>query len=108
MAPIDKQTATKIVRGEENLLGVEEIISRLGISRSTLDRWVKKKGFAAQMNLPERSRGVHNNYAPELLRKLKLERNPFPDPDIYLGSSPKWLESTVIKWLMSSSVTQKP
>lgn len=80
---IDKVLAKKIVDGEVDLMGIEEIVSRLGVSRSTLERWIRK----------ERSLGSQST-----LSDMGYKTN-FPRPDLYIGASPRWMKTTVVDWL---------
>ena len=81
---MDKDQARRIIDGELELMGAEEISQRVGVSRRTLDRWVKPGNSLAKMM---------SNLDPE----------KFPRPDLYIGNSPKWTKDTVILWLQENS-----
>jgi predicted DNA-binding transcriptional regulator AlpA len=86
---IDKVLAKKIVDGDVELMSIEEIVSRLGVSRSTLERWIRK----------ERSLGSQS-----ILGDM-IDKTNFPRPDLYIGASPKWMKTTVVDWLQKQSIT---
>ena len=67
----------RIAAGEATLLGIDEICTRLGISRTTFDRWVRCAG--SQENIT------------------------FPAPDIRIGNSPKWEMETFKRWLAANA-----
>lgn len=85
--PVNRNLASAIVDGKVELLGVDEIVDRLGVSRSTLERWVRNGKAAAAMSLIDRM----------------ASKGQFPEPDIYIGSSPKWTKDTVVNWLVANS-----
>lgn len=95
MTSFDEKAATRVVRGEDRLIGIDELVERLGISRSTLDRWVKRRGPFGNLDQVKAHHAKIAGFAPP----KPLDLNPFPEPATYLGQSPKWLESTVVKWL---------
>lgn len=84
---LDHSLASAIVDGKVELLGVDEIVERLGVSRSTLERWVRNGKAAAAVSFVDRI----------------SSRLGFPEPDIYIGNSPKWTKQTVVTWLLANS-----
>lgn len=84
---LDRSLASAIVDGKVELLGVDEIVDRLGVSRSTLERWVRNGKAAAAVSFVDRV----------------SSRLGFPEPDIYIGNSPKWTKDTVVTWLLANS-----
>lgn len=89
MTKFGEEEARKVVRGEDRLLGIDELVERLGISRSTLNRWVKNPKTKNNINSFSKNFSINS-----------FEINPFPEPVTYLGSSPRWLESSIVKWLI--------
>jgi transcriptional regulator with XRE-family HTH domain len=88
-----RQLAEAVVNGQVELLGIDEIVKRLGVSRSTLERWVRnsRASFAGQSQLADFAVSISQG------------KTNFPAPDIYIGASPKWTKDKVISWLMSNS-----
>lgn len=87
----------RIANGKANLLGIDDICKRLGISRTTFDRWVKNGG----------GKSVGSNFANlttiSSLMENALEGNiSFPPPDIRIGNSPKWEMETFKSWLRAN------
>lgn len=93
MSPVDLKFAQAVVDGEVELLGIDEIVKRLGVSRSTLERWVRN----GRNTIP----GME--HVMPVSSSLFPARTNFPAPDIYIGASPKWSKDTVVKWLMANS-----
>lgn len=91
MSPVDLKFAQAVVDGEVELLGIDEIVKRLGVSRSTLERWVRN------------GRNTLPGMGHVMPASLFAGKTNFPAPDIYIGASPKWSKDTVIKWLMANS-----
>lgn len=104
----------RIANGEATLLGVEEICKRLGVSRSTFERWVRNgtperraPGIAGLAD--KASSGIPDGGVPGLLMGLRAGLDEvnnategaltFPPPDIRIGNSPKWELQTFKRWL---------
>ena len=89
--------AEAIVNGDVELIGIDDIAKRLGVSRSTLERWIRTGNgsglptFGGQQTLGD------------LAANLTEGKMSFPPPDIYIGSSPKWDKKTVVAWLVKNS-----
>lgn len=98
MNEFDEEAAIRVVRGEDRLIGIDELVERLGISRSTLNRWVKRPGLTGYVL--KQTQDFDKNLLKNM-QKDSLGSNPFPEPATYLGSSPRWLESSVVKWLVN-------
>jgi len=90
---LDRSLASAIVDGKVELLGVDEIVERLGVSRSTLERWVRNGKASAG------AAGV--SFVDRVSSRLG-----FPEPDIYIGNSPKWTKDTVVTWLLANSTSK--
>ncbi|WP_224718270.1 helix-turn-helix transcriptional regulator [Pectobacterium versatile] len=118
-----KSLIDRIADGEATLLGIDDICARLGISRSTLERWVRN-GSRASNRLKELAEGMMQNGAglPASIRPASvtggmgltdsmLDTNGsssdnsivFPAPDIKIGQSPKWELQTFKDWLSKNS-----
>jgi hypothetical protein len=102
MADID--FAKKILRGEVELLGVEEITARLGVSRNTYERWVRNGKPLKEMFSANQSRNpIGFQSLGDVSANLNEGHIRFPQPDIYIGKSPKWNMDTVAAWLLANS-----
>lgn len=100
MSGLTQELAEKIVNGQVQLLGIDEIVSRLQVSRSTVERWVRK----GKENLASKKTPDTLDCIPlSVVLGNKMGAANFPPPDIYIGSSPKWMKSTVVAWLMANS-----
>lgn len=111
----------RIANGQAELLGIDDICKRLGVSRTTLDRWVQNgrsvghgsglTAFNQESNLQNTirkglgSRGFIGDLAltSSLLDESSSDKTVFPEPDIRIGNSPKWEMSTFKKWLRSNA-----
>lgn len=103
----------RIANGQATLLGIEDICTRLGISRTTFDRWVRNGGVKpAPLTAAERARrgvlgaGLGVNLGSSLgdLSANSTEGNiKFPPPDIRIGNSPKWEMETFKRWLTENA-----
>jgi predicted DNA-binding transcriptional regulator AlpA len=91
--PVDEQLARAIVEGKVELLGVDEIVSRLGVSRSTLERWIRNT----------RASLTGGGDVAGALASFVEGKTGFPPPDVYIGASPRWIKETVVKWVMTNS-----
>ncbi len=84
----------RIAEGRAQLLGIEDICTRLGISRSTFDRWQRNSSLMpSRPGMPSRASLFHKVSSDE------SGMTPFPPPDIRIGNSPKWEIETFKKWL---------
>ncbi|WP_434717190.1 hypothetical protein P5X00_40055 (plasmid) [Paraburkholderia sp. A2RO-4L] len=87
----------RIATGQATLLGVDEICTRLGVHRSTFDRWVKN---GTGKNAQAISKG--SNMLLAMLGSGESSMS-FPPPDIRIGNSPKWELETFKKWLRANA-----
>lgn len=88
----------RIADGTAVLLGIDEICSRLSISRPTFERWVRNgssKDSLRSFGQVARSMDMTSNLFEGATR--------FPPPDIRIGGSPKWEAETLKKWLRSNA-----
>lgn len=79
--------------GTATLLTADQICERIGVSRSTFDRWVRNgegRGLAGAGQMVMLDAGA--NLTEDALR--------FPPPDIRIGNSPRWELETFKKWLL--------
>ncbi len=71
-----EQAAKDIIEGAAKPIRVDEVLERLGISRSTLERWIRNKGPS---------------------------KHPFPSPIFYIGEAPCWVAEQLVEWLQKST-----
>ncbi|QGA36511.1 hypothetical protein GAS19_01660 [Burkholderia glumae] len=84
----------RIATGQATLLTADQICERIGVSRSTFDRWVRNgegRGLASGSSLAAML-DAGANFTEGTLR--------FPPPDIRIGNSPRWELETFKKWLL--------
>lgn len=119
----------KIVAGEVRLLTAEDICTRLGVSRTTFDRWVRNSATrtegglgaiarhglptptasglqrAVGMGLSDTSGGIGALGAALSDGALNMAEGKieFPQPDVRIGRSPRWTFETVVAWLEKNS-----
>ncbi|HHT3530641.1 TPA: helix-turn-helix transcriptional regulator [Enterobacter asburiae] len=109
----------RIADGTAELLGIDDICRRLGVSRTTLDRWVqngRSKRLDLALGLPDlmqgnpfrealgRASGIGDLGMPtSALDESSSDKTVFPEPDIRIGNSPKWEMSTFKEWLKSNA-----
>lgn len=91
----------RIANGDAILLGVDDICKRLGVSRTTFDRWVRNGG-AKSVTGP--GYGVGMRPLSDLVAGDNLT---FPAPDIRIGNSPKWEMDTFKTWLRANMTDPK-
>lgn len=103
----------RIANGQATLLSIEDICTRLGISRTTFDRWVRNGSpRTPPLTAAERARrgvlgtglgvGLGNGLAD--MAANSTEGNiKFPPPDIRIGNSPKWEMETFKRWLTENA-----
>lgn len=117
---------SKIVAGEVQLLTAEDIGARLGVSRTTFDRWVRNSSTKTEGGLAALARhGIAAPSASEFQRTVAIDMAPpagqasgglgdafinmtegkieFPQPDVRIGRSPRWTFETVVAWLEKNS-----
>lgn len=81
-------------------LTIEDLCEMLSISRRTLERMRSPNSKTSNKNLKTKNtiRGTKNNKVDSLLPP-NIDRTYFPDPDIYIGKSPRWEEDNLFVWL---------
>lgn len=89
----------RIADGTAVLLSADQICTRLDVSRSTFDRWVR----AGAPLIEQLKNRQHGTYA-DRLNELEEGRITFPPPDIRIGNSPRWEMATFKKWLTKNLV----
>ncbi|WP_394540636.1 hypothetical protein PRJ39_08810 [Lysobacter enzymogenes] len=97
---LDNEWALKVARGEARLLGMDDVALRLGVSRSTVERWTRAAKEAKAL-MPSTIFGKER--AKNIFPPRDDEGAGFPAPDVHINKSPKWLESTIADWLIASS-----
>jgi len=106
---IDKDALIeKIANGKAQLLGIEDICSRIGVSRTTFDRWVRNGGYDKNISgtktLQEIAIGsILGKNDPFLNNVFSSDSIKFPPPDIRIGNSPKWEMETFKTWLRTNT-----
>lgn len=100
----------RIAAGEATLLSIEDICQRLGISRTTLDRWVRNGGGKLSSTSGSRSLAMQIGAGMALSKTLQEVADglgettiSFPSPDIRIGNSPKWEMETFKSWLRANA-----
>ena len=77
--------------GIEMLLGIEEILDALSISRSTFERLRATKGrIGTDIGLPNPTGTDYGDFS---------NLPPFPPPTIMLGRSPRWSVTALNEWI---------
>jgi len=90
----------RIAEGKAQLLGIEDICTRLGISRSTFDRWQRVSTNSMHSRLLRESNRINNPVRHSIFSNDDdSSMTSFPPPDIRIGNSPKWEIETFKKWL---------
>ncbi len=88
-------------------LTIEDVCEMLSISRRTLERMRAKPIDLASM-IEELKRDGVREYADHLTsleykedqKKIESgEKVPFPEPEFYMGKSPRWEQGKLIEWL---------
>jgi hypothetical protein len=97
----------RIANGDATLLGVDDICKRLGVSRSTFDRWVRN-------GVADSGQSRSSALRPKTLEDLFPSSSDsaesalkFPPPDIRIGNSPKWEIDTFKRWLTQNVNTNQ-
>jgi len=97
----------RIATGQATLLGVEEICTRIGVSRTTFDRWVRNGGGQPSSKSLARhiaeTAGLSSNFL-DTAENMTEGTIKFPPPDIRIGNSPKWEIETFKRWLTANMV----
>lgn len=100
----------RIANGTATLLGIDDICKRLGISRTTFDRWVRNGGgktSGTTVAAAVLSR-LTDTPSGQITRLMDTAENAsegnisFPPPDIRIGNSPKWEMDTFKEWLRAN------
>lgn len=86
------------------LLSADEICARLGVSRSTFDRWRKINPSAKSPF------GEAGGFQTKVQTELRIAANfddglgltPFPEPSLNVGGSPRWDANDINAWLMEN------
>ncbi len=89
----------RIAEGKAVLLGVEDICNRLGVSRTTFDRWVRNGNPLSGNSLAKTVSEAMANFADKSIS--------FPPADIRIGGSPKWEIETFKAWLAKNVTAGK-
>lgn len=74
-------------------LTIEDVCEMLSISRRTLER-MRSSRFESKID-------IQTSNLDGIARPLK-KRVQFPEPDLYIGNSPRWEKDKLLKWLMEN------
>jgi len=101
----NKQKQEKLVddllSGKAILYSMSDIQKKLSISRSTLNRWIKN-GENRISTLLEVTNYLSHDFGKLSSLSDDDEEDTttvFPQPDLYIGNSPRWSRETVKNWL---------
>lgn len=102
----------RIATGKATLLGIDDICTRLGISRTTFDRWVRNGSKIKSIkDILDKGSVSKSNDMLTKLRDSEENRTEgaisFPPPDIRIGNSPKWELDTFKRWLQANVTTNE-
>ena len=101
----------RILSGKEQVYSMDDIVSKLGLSKSTLERWRRNGVTHPQSTITK------NNLFSDISKRKNIQSligqgfgyededdiNTFPAPDFYLGRSPRWKHSTIRQWMINNS-----
>lgn len=103
----------RIANGQAQLLGIDDICTRLGVSRTTFDRWVRNGGGKAlggsktlggSISLPAHiATRIAGQTMMDQMENSSEGSITFPPPDIRIGNSPKWEMQTFKRWLRDNA-----
>jgi transposase-like protein len=99
----------RIANGQAQLLGIEDICTRLSISRTTFDRWVRnggRKTWADVIASPNKNLELKKHIQEVCMDRVENKSEgsiKFPPPDIRIGNSPKWEMQTFKNWLTDNA-----
>jgi predicted DNA-binding transcriptional regulator AlpA len=93
----------KVVAGEVRLLSAEQICERLGVSRTTFDRWVRNSDSLEALRSGSMKVGDTMRSNLDMAANFSEGRISFPKPDVRIGKSPRWQFETVVQWLKQNS-----
>lgn len=87
------------------LYSINQVCEKLGVSRSTLDRWrgvSKTPGASRALGVSSTGQTVSQRLRAAL--DATAPASPaFPEPDTYLNDSPRWTIQTLNKWVNANS-----
>ncbi|AKF51857.1 putative site-specific integrase-resolvase [Pseudomonas syringae pv. syringae HS191] len=86
------------------LYSIKQVCEKLGVSRSTLDRWRGVAGNPMGRAIGVSSNGVVARMTPKSFSGMNdgeglLGEPSFPAPDTYLNGSPRWTLETLNAWV---------
>jgi hypothetical protein len=93
--------ASRIAEGKAVLLSADDICTRLSISRSTLERWVRNSPPRSKDDLIDSIRDNKglNGLLDTIANQEEGVKISFPPPEIRIGNSPRWSLETFKSWL---------
>lgn len=108
---LTNEEADRILSGKEKAYTIDELVSLLGISKSTIERW-RRDSQSQGLGLNLGSVVANNSVIGKTMRDRGYGLSnfnddestvPFPMPDFHIGRSPRWRHSTIRKWMVDSS-----
>ena len=108
---LTNEEADRILSGKEKAYTIDELVSLLGISMSTIERW-RRDSQSQGLGLNIGSVVANNSLIGKTVRDRSYGLSnfnddestvPFPMPDFHIGRSPRWRHSTIRKWMVDSS-----
>lgn len=84
-------------------LTIDDVCKLLSISRRTLER-MRSKSITKGNRVPTKQPNDMQNITDRLeqITENRNDRVSFPEPDIYLGKSPRWDQDNLIAWLQEN------
>lgn len=80
-------------------LTIDDVCEMLSISRRTLERMRLDTGSGALTNVLEGRRLTSSSFNIANRSSVTGKKTSFPEPDLYIGKSPRWEQDKLISWL---------
>ena len=82
-------------------LTIDDVCDMLSISRRTLERMRPDTMSGALANLPSDRANRFSVNSSDILERINTQgkKMSFPEPDLYIGKSPRWERDKLIAWL---------
>lgn len=92
----------KIDLATTTLYSINQVCEKLGVSRSTLDRW---RGVSKALGVS--SGGVSAMTSGNKLMDMVNGVPSFPQPDTYLNGAPRWTIQTLNAWVNANNTPRQ-
>lgn len=92
----------KIDLATTTLYSINQVCEKLGVSRSTLDRW---RGVSKALGVS--SGGMSAMTSGNKLMDLLNGAPSFPKPDTYLNGAPRWTIQTLNEWVNKNNAPRQ-